>query len=82
MFRFVNTQGRQVWIKLHTVICIFELDDDAFTVQCVQSLWTMRKVDVVRLLAALESKEEEALGDDPDWWKHGRPNPLDREEEE
>lgn len=83
MFRFINTQGRQIWVKLHTVLSIFENEemDGTFTLQCTGSTWTMNKSDVMRLLAKFKgSGTDEA--DDPDWWKHGRPNPLDREDDE
>ena len=84
MFRFINCQGRQAWVKLHTVICIYENEErnGLFTVQTIGSVWTVNKPTVMRLLAKLKAREQAEDDDDPDWWKHGRPNPLDREDDE
>lgn len=83
MFRFVNAQGRQIWVKLNTVIGIYEHveKDGNFTVQTIGSIWTVNKAVVMRLLTKLKARDEDD-GDDPDWWKHGRPNPADREDDD
>jgi hypothetical protein len=78
MFCFTCTEGKQVWIKLYTVICIIELSPDRYTVQCTQSMWTMNKKDFKRLLRKLRQVDQ----DEDDWWKTGGPNPLDNENDD
>ena len=84
MFRFVNTQGRRIWIRLGTVLAIFENEekDGTFTLQCTGSCWTMHEKDALRLVDRLNEYFRDEEDEDPDWWKHGRSNPLDREEDE
>lgn len=82
MFHFINTQKRKIWIRLSTVIGVFEDEEGTYTVQCTGSMWTMKWRDARRLIEALERYHGNTENNDPDWWKNGGPNPYDSEQED
>ena len=83
MFKFINSKGKPVWVKLSTVICIYQQDDGDYVIQTIGSIWITSERWAFQLLAKLQDRDTaENNKQDDDWWKHGRPNPLDSEEEE
>jgi len=81
LFKFINGVGKPVWILPESVLCMYVDVDGLYVIQCLRTLWTMNKEDFYRLLEVV-NKLGQSHDQEGDWWKNGKPNPLDNEEDE
>jgi len=81
LFKFTNGIGKPVWILPESVLCMYIDGDGCYVIQCLRTLWTTNKEDFYCLLEVVNTLGQ-SHDQEGDWWKNGKPNPLDNENED